>query len=403
MRIGSLHIPKAVIAVGLIQSTAAVAGYVIGPIEVRFIESLTANSAFTGAVYAIGSVFFAILSVVLGRLSDRHGRRNMILAGLGLGVVYPILYATAANAYAYAGVRFFWAASAVTTGPVLFAYLQDLLEDHPNRGQILGYIMSIGAIVGSVAALSGGFLAEIFSLRAPYYASAALYVIALLLALAMLRPEGKRLRDRPKLEQRHPLHALHYIFKRPILIFYFIFNSAYSLNWGIKGLLWPLIIFGISGSDAMTGSIFATMGIVAFFVLLIAGKKVDMYHPIRAMFLSFGFLVGAGTVIVFTDSLSWLWVAAGVFAVGEAIQGPAQAVLLTDYVESHSRGEILGADAVFDNVLGTLSPLLAGFLLLAFTPQHVLGVYIAMLFISALGGYLLFSRKLRGYLVPVAE
>lgn len=401
MKIGSVHIPRAIVAIGLIQSIAAVAGYVIGPIEVRFIESISANSAVTGAVYAIGSVFFAILSVVLGRLSDKHGRKNMILAGLGLGVLYPILYATAANAYAYAGVRFFWAASAVTTGPVLFAYLQDLLEDHPNRGQILGYIMSIGAILGSIASLGGGFLAEIFSLRAPYFASAALYVVALLFALAMLKPEGKKLRDRPKLEQRHPLHALHYIFKRPILIFYFIFNSAYSLNWGIKGLLWPLIIFGISGSDAVTGSIFATMGFVAFFVLIFAGKKVDTHHPIRAMFVSFGFLIGAGAVIVFTDSLLLLWIAAGAFAVGEAIQGPAQAVLLTDYVESHSRGEILGADAVFDNVLGMLSPFFAGFLLLVFTPQHVLGIYIAMLSMSALGGYLLFSKKLRSHLTPL--
>lgn len=401
MKVGPIHIPKAIVLIVLIQAFAGFAGSLIGPIEVRLIETLTQNSVIIGSVFGVGSVFFAVLSVMLGRLSDRYGRKRLILLGLGLGILYPILYATAANAYAYAGFRFFWAASAVTTGPVLFAYLQDMLEDHANKGQILGYVMSLGAIVGSAGSLTGGLLSDLYGLRAPYYAATLIFFLGLMVAFKKLQPEGERLVDHAELEQRHPLHALQYIFKRPILIFYFIFNTSYSLNWGIRGMLWPFIIFGLSGSDTVTGSVYATMGMTAFLVLMVSGKIADKHHPIRAMFLSFAFLILGGYIVSFTSSLTLLWIAAAIIAVGEAIQGPAQGVLLTDYVDKNSRGEILGADAVFDNVLAALSPVFAGFLLLSLTPQHVLGIYVTLQLFSVLLGYLLFSKKLRGHLTPL--
>ena len=137
MRIGSLHFPKAFVAGAAIYAVGIAAGSIIAPVEVRLIESITDSSAAIGAIYAIGSIFFALLSVYLGRLSDRRGRHDLITAGIGIGIIYPLLYATAANGLAYGGVRFFWAASAVMTGPVLAAYLQDAIQDHPNKGQLL--------------------------------------------------------------------------------------------------------------------------------------------------------------------------------------------------------------------------------------------------------------------------
>jgi len=68
---------------------------------------------------------------------------------------------------------------------------------------------------------------------------------------------------------------LKYIFRRTALVYYFINNAAFGVNWGIKGMLWPLIIFSIVGRDVIAGSVFATMGMVAFVVLLLVGKLVD--------------------------------------------------------------------------------------------------------------------------------
>ncbi len=68
----------------VIVSLATTAGYLIAPIEVRFLESLTNNSTLIGATYAVGSILFGFFSIWLGRLSDRFGRNRLGFSFLAL-------------------------------------------------------------------------------------------------------------------------------------------------------------------------------------------------------------------------------------------------------------------------------------------------------------------------------
>ncbi len=81
------NIPKAFIQSAIVATLASTAGYLIGPIEVRYIQTLTDNGFLIGLSYAVGTVVFALLSIWLGRHSDRIGRRNYIIIGLALGVI----------------------------------------------------------------------------------------------------------------------------------------------------------------------------------------------------------------------------------------------------------------------------------------------------------------------------
>jgi len=92
-----------------IVSLTTIAGYLIAPIEVRYLNSLTENTTLIGLTYAIGSILFGILSVYLGRLSDKIGRNRFIIIGCFLGIIYPLLYASTYNIYQYMGVKFVWA------------------------------------------------------------------------------------------------------------------------------------------------------------------------------------------------------------------------------------------------------------------------------------------------------
>jgi MFS family permease len=77
----------------IIATLAAIAGYILGPVEVRYLEQLSNNSVLIGTTFAVGSISLAVLSIYIGRISDRLGRKKVILAGLALGVIYPLLYA----------------------------------------------------------------------------------------------------------------------------------------------------------------------------------------------------------------------------------------------------------------------------------------------------------------------
>jgi DHA1 family multidrug resistance protein-like MFS transporter len=347
---------------------------------VRYIEKLNDNTVLIGSVFAVGSVALGVSAIYIGRISDRLGRRKVILAGLALGMLYPLLYVATISVFQYMGVKLLWA---VSTTPILMAQLQDLIKHSPKKGQYLGYVFSAGAIGGSFAAFAGGYLADTFSLQAPYIAMAIIFIIAFMLAVSKLRMFLESIApEETDSTPRHPLFVLKYIFSRPPLIYYFVQNTVFSMNWGVKPFIWPLIIYDIAGSDTITGAVFATMGIVAAAVLLVAGRYVDRFGYHAGMMASFTFLVISGIALSLADTLSIFWIAAAVFAIGEALYGPAQAVLFTDNVESKYRGELLGFDQFYDQMLQTISPLAVGALLTIYANQTVLGMYIGLISVS---------------------
>jgi len=287
--------------IGIILSTLAItAGYLISPIEVRFLKTLTPDSVLIGATYAIGSILFALISVWLGRMSDRIGRNRFIIIGAFIGIIYPLLYASTLNVFQYMGVKFAWAFSAASTGPIFMAYMQDLVKDLKEKGHYMSIMFAFQSLGGAIAMVLGGYLSDLYGLRAPYFVMSILFVMTTLIALRELTIEP--IKDvRSQSRNKDFLFGIKYIFSKPALVFYFIINSAQSLNFGIKYMLYPLIIFSITKSDASTGLIMGTQGVVAFFVLLFIGKVALKIGTYKFAFITLFMLVLSGTILTQTQ------------------------------------------------------------------------------------------------------
>ncbi|GEM_PF-695016 len=380
----------------IVFSLITTAGYLIAPIEVRFLNSLTTNPTLIGATFGIGSIFLGVFSIYLGRLSDRFGRDKFIVLGCLASVIFPLLYASTYNIYQYMGVKFVWAFASASTGPILAAYLQDLLEDLKKPGQYIGTVYSAQALFGAISQFLGGYISDKYGISAPYLAMSAIFLLATFLSVFILKSNKKNSKLTPKdTEKRDLFFGLRYITKKPELIFYLFINSAFGVNWGIKGMLWPLIIFSITGKDILTGSIFATMGVVAFISLFFTGKFVDKVGPFKSGLYSALILGLSGLFLATTTNLTLFWIAAGFFAIGEALNGPYQAVLLTKYVTKKYRGEIMGLDSVLDKILQTIAPFLAGFLLHSFTPQKILLVFIILFWLALIAASYIYNKKIK--------
>lgn len=379
----------------IVFSLITTAGYLIAPIEVRFLNSLTDNPTLIGATFGVGSIFLGLFSIYLGRLSDRFGRDRFIVLGCIASIIFPLLYASTYNIFQYMGVKFVWAFASASTGPVLAAYLQDLLEDIKKPGQYIGTVYSAQALFGALSQFLGGYISDKYGLPAPYLAMSIIFVLATTLSFFLLSSKtNEKKKKEEDFEKRDLFFSLRYIFKKPELIFYMFINSAFGVNWGIKGMLWPIIIFSITGKDIFTGSIFATMGVVAFFALFFAGKFVDKIGPFKTGLYSALILGLSGIFLTLTQSLLIFWVAAAFFAIGEALNGPYQAVLLTKYVEKKYRGEILGLDSVLDKILQTIAPFLAGILLNTLDPQKILLIFILFFWIAFVGALVIYNKKI---------
>src|SRR3989338_11109614 len=108
---------KILFAIGSISSLGVLAGSIIAPIEARYIQSFTDDPILIGSVFGVGSIFFALLSYWIGRISDSYGRKRVILIGLAFGSIYAVLYSIVLNVFQIYGVKFTWAIAAIATGP----------------------------------------------------------------------------------------------------------------------------------------------------------------------------------------------------------------------------------------------------------------------------------------------
>lgn len=389
---------KTLFAIGSISSLGVLAGAIIAPIEARYIQSFTDNPILIGSVFGVGSVFFILLSYWTGRLSDSYGRKRTILIGLVFGIIYAALYSMVLNVFQIYGVKFAWAVAAIATGPVVAAYLQDYLEPFKKKGMYFGYLYSAQSISGSIGALVGGYLAKTFGLGAPFYLVAIIYAITLVITIFALRSHGDvsqtELHKR-KSKKKSLRHTLKYIISKPALLFYLCVNISFGINWGIKVFLWPLIIFEIARSDLITGSIFATMGAVAFVLLPFAGKLVDNIGSYRVIFLELIILGITGIGLAFSGNITLFWIFAAIYAIGEVLNGPAQAVLLTENVNSEIRGEVMGLDATMDQLLAVISPFVAGLLIILIGLQMTLLTFMLLFWVSLILGGQLYLRHIR--------
>ena len=373
------NLKKEYLVVSLISISVVFSGSLIAPIEQRFISTLTENSAMMGFTFALGTLSLSLFALIFARLSRTYGKNKFIIAGAALGIVYPLIYATSTNILQYMGGKMIFGFAGAMMGPLLFAYLQEYLSTEKNQGKLLGYLYSAQSIAGSFGAIFGGFIADRYFLGAPYYLQFVVLLVPFFLAIKFF---GKEKEEIKKSEKKYNyFFGVKYILSNPYLLYHLILEIPFKMNWSVKVILYPLIIISFVDSNLITGSVFATQGVVAMIVLLYAGTFVDKRSYMTGMKTSFLILALASSVMAFSTNLIMFWVFAALFAVGEAISGPSKGVLEIKNIENEHRAEIIAIFSIFGYLLEALSLFLAGILLTILVPQMVLLFYALLIWL----------------------
>lgn len=362
---------KEYLIVFLISVSVVFSGSLIAPIEQRFISFLTKDSVLMGLTFTLGTLSIAIISLAFARFSRKYGKNKLIILGAVLGIIYPLIYATSTNIFQYMGGKMVFGFSGAAMGPLLFAYLQDHLSCSNNQGKLLGYLYSAQSIAGSFGAIIGGFLADKYFLGVPYFLQFIVLIIPFALALKYFNTKEEIILQKATSYSSEAK----YILSNPYLIYRAILEIPFRLSWSVEVVLYPLIVFSFIQSNAITGSIFATQGIIAMLILPFAGAFVDKKSYMTGMKVSFLIMALATFFMAFSVNLLLFWFFAILFSVGLAISGPSRGVLEIKNIESEHRAEILAILTTFGYFLEAFSPFLAGILLIWLKPQMVLFVY----------------------------
>ncbi|WP_342471765.1 MFS transporter [Metasolibacillus sp. FSL H7-0170] len=263
-------------------------------------------------IYSLASFFTAPL---WGRLSDKVGRKKLILVGLlGFSLSFmlvsvfihslPMLYASRIVGGLFSGALY----TAVT------GFIGDI-SNEDNRNKYMGFMgMSIGLgfIFGPAI---GGLLGEI-SIRMPFTVSAILIFALFFYALAVLKePDTYR-----KTEGRAiiPMAAGKLFGYRIRYLFIFSFVVTFLLA-GVESTLQLFQMDAIQITSAQIGSLFLFSGFVDFFIQGMVVRKVkDGHEPKWLMAAQIITAIGL-FMLPFTNSLFFAGVALCVFTAGNAL------------------------------------------------------------------------------------
>ncbi len=173
-----------VFALWLLVFAASSQVMIIAPILPLIGEELSITDAVLGTLVSAYSLMVGVFAVISGPISDRIGRRRILLIGTGVMTVALMLHGLVVGYYSFLIVRVLAGmAGGVLSGSAV-SYIGDFFP-YNRRGWATGWVMS-GSAFGQIIGIPlGVVLADQYGVRSPFYAFAVM--MALTYALIFFR------------------------------------------------------------------------------------------------------------------------------------------------------------------------------------------------------------------------
>lgn len=347
-------------------------GYgIILPVLPELIGQLSGGSVAQAAVIG-GYLVFAyslmqfLFGPALGNLSDRFGRRPIILIALaGLTIDYTIM--GLANSMVLIFIGHTIAGISGASVATATAYIADITpkEKRAHRFGLIGAAIGMGFIFGPVV---GGLLGELGP-RWPFYAAAALAGANLLFGFFVL-PEslGKNKRRPFDIRRANPFGVLLSLSKNPVVLWLMGSLGLFVLASQSFPSVWNFFTIEVLNfSSAQIGIALGAFGIgFALSQALLIGivtKRVGEWSTVLLGMLAAA-IAFTGTAFIHSELPLYGFLVFGSLA---GLAGPAINSLMSRQVADDAQGELQGAINATNSLAAILGPLLATQLFSYFT------------------------------------
>jgi len=335
------------------------------PVMPKYMTELGISGSVVGLLVAAFSLTQLLFSPYAGRLSDKIGRKKMIVAGMLVFALSEWLFGIANSIPSLFAARFLGGIGAALIMPAVMAYTADVTTDE-ERAKGMGFInaaITTGFIIGPGI---GGYLAE-FGIRVPFYAAAVAGVVAAAVT-ALLLPESSTAavpsasREKTAQNKDSLLMQLRMSYREPffpalILVFVLSFGLAnYETVFG----LFVDHKFGFSPKDI---AFILTFGSISGAVVqaTIFGWILNRFGENRVIAIC---LLFSGAFILLTLFVGTFWLIAAVtFIVFLSIDilRPAIGVQMSRLAEER-QGYVAGLNSAFTSLGNIVGPVAAGVL-----------------------------------------
>ena len=327
------------------------------PIMPTYLKTFGAAGQALGFIIALMSFAQFIFSPVAGNLSDRHGRKNLIIFGLIVNGLSQIGMGLSTELWMLYLCRFFTGVGSAFIIPPVMAYVADITTKG-ERGKAMGWIgaaISLGFMIGPGI---GGFLSNV-SLHFPFYFAGGATIVAAIMSFFILpsvKPVVQALASKGD-----------NLFKQMVLSFktsYFVLLLVvFVFSFGISNFQSTLTMFLTYKFNYTPSDIAIVMTLGGFVGVIIQGFAIERLFNLfgEMKIILFSLLMAAISLygLLFVSEFYIILLVATIFATATTLIRPAVNTLISK-TAGKEQGYAAGMNNAYMSLGNMIGPALAG-------------------------------------------
>ena len=332
-------------------------------------ERLGANPLEVGLILSVYALAQFLFTPVLGALSDRFGRRPVILISLLIEAAGFALTALAGTLPLLLAARFIGGLGASNIGSAQAVVADVTAPKDRARGMgMIGAAIGVGFVVGPAL---GGVLAG-FGGTVPFWAALVVALVNALLVVFLLpetrgpRAAATQTQQQTQQTQRRNQFALFAGWQRaiqtPAIARLILVNLLFTLAFTAMEAVFPLFTQREFGWQAtQNGYLFTYVGVIIVVMQGgMVGQLVKRFGERGVQIAGLGLLAVGLALLPFSGTLALLLIALALLSIGDGAVTPTNNALLSLATPAEAQGETLGLSQGMAGLGRMVGPLIAG-------------------------------------------
>lgn len=332
------------------------------PIMPEYLGTFGVAGQALGFIIAAFSLSQFIFSPLAGDLSDKHGRKKLIIVGLVIYGLSQLAFGLSTQLWMLYVARFFSGLGAAFIIPPTMAFVADItsVKDRGKGMGLLGASMSLGFMIGPAI---GGFLSKV-SLEFPFYfgtATALLAAVISLFALPNPAPSTETV-STSIIKTENLFQQLKRSAKTPYFVMFIV---TFVFSFGLANFQSTISLY-VDHKYNYTPSQIAIIITIGGFVGVIAqtfivNKLFKLYGEMRVILVNLVIAAIAMLGIVFVHTFTTILLVATIFFTATSLLRPAVNTLVSKLAGSE-QGFAAGMVTAYMSLGNMVGPALAGIL-----------------------------------------
>ncbi|MFH1552833.1 MAG: MFS transporter [Candidatus Omnitrophota bacterium] len=368
---------------------------IISPFLPEFAQEHGANGFWIGMMFAGFGISRGIVMPIVGRMSDRTGRKLFVAAGLFLFTIISLLYPKADSVYAIIAVRMAHGFAAGLIMPVVMAYVGEFAKEG-NVGLATGPLNMMFYFGLAMGPFLGGYIGQNYGFDAVFHVMSILGGLTFLIVVFFL-PEYKPSSAKPAESLMSFSALIKYNFVKAVLIA----AVVVTLMMAVFMSFLPSLATHIKMDPDHVGIIISTGIFLAGLLQIPFGRFADRLDHLGKLFqVGIGTCIGMFALFImpFCPDFSALLGAGSLLGIGAAISSSALLNISVNIGQTAGMGVWMGTLNAAMSIGFVLTPILSGIIMDHLGINSVFYLFGLLMLFGALGSAHFIRRRLFGFI-----